>query len=168
MTKLSARQTAFIHYMMKTGDPRESFKKAGYEPKNANSGAYRLLRCPSIRAELQKRQERRNKALSLDEDYELKRAIEVLDRCMTPEQVRDGYGNPTTDESGKFVLRFDSSGANSALLTICKLRGKFRDKKVIEHDFSDRAARLAELLNESDPPLPTGKRGQTQRKTGQT
>lgn len=140
MKKLNARQEAFVHYMMTTGDPREAYRRAGYKPENADGGAYRVLHHPNVQKELGKRQERRNKTLALEEDYELRRAIEVLDMCM------DGYGKPVTDEEGRFVMKFDSSGANSALLTICRLRGKFRDKPVIEPDFSDRAGQLNELL----------------------
>ena len=49
--------------------------------------------------------------------------------CMKPKQVVDMFGKPVKDqETGKFVMAFDSKGANTALQTIAKLRGKFVQK----------------------------------------
>ena len=146
MAKLSEKQKVFIHNMMTTGNPQEAYIQAGYSPNNSKCGPYRMLANPKIREELEKRQVRRNKELEIDEDFELRRAVEILDKCMQPEPVKDGFGKPIKNEDGNLIYQFDSKGANAALITICRLRGKFRDKAVIDVDLSDRAARLNELL----------------------
>jgi len=150
MSVLSERQKAFIHFMMTTGNPQTAFIEAGYSPNNAKCGPYRMLANPKIRAELDKRQTRRDKELEIEEDYELRRAVDILDKCMTPEPVKDGFGKPIKNEEGKIIYQFDSRGANAALITICRLRGKFKDKAVVDVNLTDRAARLNKLLLKFD------------------
>ncbi len=64
-------------------------------------------------------------------------------------RTRNSYnfdGKPKKDKAGHAVFMFDSKGANQALTTICRLRGKFRDKLEVTQDVSDRANRLAQIL----------------------
>lgn len=79
---------------------------------------------------------------------------------MQPEPVKDGFGKPIKNEDGNLIYQFDSKGANAALITICRLRGKFRDKAVIDVDLSDRAERLYKILAELQKP---GKQEHTNR-----
>lgn len=127
--KLTIKQALFVSEFLKTGNATEAAKKAGYSEKFAGPNAGKLLKNPKVSRVLQERQKARSDRLELEEDFELKRAIELLDMCMKPQQVVDMFGKPVVDkESGKFVMSFDSKGANTALQTIAKLRGKFVTK----------------------------------------
>lgn len=130
--KLTPKQELFVSEYLKTGNATEAVKRSGYACKSdkaAGVQGVRLLRNASVSRAIEVRRERRNATLELEEDYELKKAVELLDMCMKPTQVVDMFGKPVTDkETGKFVMSFDSKGANTALQTIAKLRGKFVTK----------------------------------------
>ncbi len=129
--KLTPKQALFVSEYLKTGNATEAARQAGYKG-NDNTlrsiGTENLAK-PAISRAIAKRQEKRSQRLELEEDFELKRAIELLDMCMKPQQIVDMFGKPVKDkETGKFVMAFDSKGANTALQTIAKLRGKFVTK----------------------------------------
>lgn len=150
--RLTPKQASFVTEYLKTGgNATEAYKRSGYKASNDNvagvQGA-RLLRTPRIARAIQKRQAERNERMQLEEDFELKKAIEILEKCATPEQVYNFDGKPKKDKNGHAVFMFDSKGANQALTTICRLRGKFRDKLEVTQDISDRANRLAQILAE--------------------
>lgn len=127
--KLTPKQQRFVSEYLQTGNATEAAKRAGYSEKTAFRIGAENLQKPAISRAIERAQERRNDRLELDEDFELKRAIELLDMCMKPKQVVDMFGKPVKDkETGKFVMAFDSKGANTALQTIAKLRGKFVQK----------------------------------------
>lgn len=107
-SNLTKKQHAFIAEYLKTGNGTEAARRAGYKGNDITLAtvAKENLRKPPILEACSKAQEARNKRLELEEDYELRKAVEILDRCMDP-------------------MMFDSKGANSALQTIAKLRGKF-------------------------------------------
>lgn len=127
--KLTPKQQRFVSEYLQTGNATEAAKRAGYSEKTAFRIGAENLKKPAISRAIERAQERRNDRLELEEDFELKRAIELLDMCMKPKQVVDMFGKPVKDEeTGKFVMAFDSKGANTALQTIAKLRGKFVQK----------------------------------------
>lgn len=127
--KLTPKQELFVSEYLKTGSAKEAAERAGYSEKTARTTGARLLTNDAVVRALEERQNRRNAVLMLEEDFELKRAVELLDMCMKPTQVVDMFGKPVKDkETGKFVMAFDSKGANNALQTIAKLRGKFVTK----------------------------------------
>lgn len=129
--KLTPKQQLFVSEYLKTGNATEAARKAGYKGNDKTLGQVGAenLRKPGISRVLEERQQARSERLELEEDFELKRAIELLDMCMKPKQVVDMFGKPVKDkETGKFVMAFDSKGANTALQTIAKLRGKFVQK----------------------------------------
>lgn len=127
--KLTSKQQRFVSEYLQTGNATEAAKRAGYSEKTAFRIGAENLQKPAISRAIERAQERRNDRLELEEDFELKRAIELLDMCMKPKQVVDMFGKPVKDkETGKFVMAFDSKGANTALQTIAKLRGKFVQK----------------------------------------
>lgn len=146
---LTQHQALFVSEYLKTANATESYKKAGYKVKNENSAASSacsLLRNPKIARAIEERQQRRNKALELEEDYELKTALELVKMCMTPKHVYNFDGSEMKDKEGSYVMMFDSKGANAALTTVCRLRGKFKDKQEVDINVSDRAGWLAEAL----------------------
>ena len=130
--KLTPKQALFVSEYLKTGNATEAVKKAGYACKSDKAAGVqgaRLLGNASVLRAIEKRNEKRSARLELEEDFELRRAIELLDMCMKPQQIVDMFGKPVVDkETGKFVMTFDSKGANTALQTIAKLRGKFVTK----------------------------------------
>lgn len=150
--RLTPRQAAFVsEYLKNGGNATEAYKQAGYNVTTDNSAAVnaaRLLRTSKIARAISKRQTERNERMQLEEDFELKKAVEILEKCAEPEQVYNFDGKPKKDKNGNAVFMFDSKGANQALTTICRLRGKFRDKLEVTQDISDRANRLAQILSE--------------------
>lgn len=129
--KLTPKQEKFVSEYIKTGNATEAYKKAGYKCGSdavARAHASRLVANGNVSRAVARKQAARSERLELEEDYELKKAIRLLDMCMEPEQVVDAKGNPIQNENGQFVMAFDSKGANMALQTIAKLRGKFVTK----------------------------------------
>ena len=129
--KLTPKQQLFVSEYLKTGNATEAARKAGYKgnEETLRSIGKENLTKPPIKRAIDEKNQKRNERLELEEDFELKRAIELLDMCMKPKQVVDMFGKPVKDqETGKFVMAFDSKGANTALQTIAKLRGKFVQK----------------------------------------
>lgn len=127
--KLTPKQQVFVAEYLKTGNATVAAKRAGYSEKTAGRNADKLRKNTNISRAIEEAQKKRSDRLELEEDFELKKAIELLDMCMKPTQVVDMFGKPVKDkETGKFVMAFDSKGANTALQTIAKLRGKFVQK----------------------------------------
>lgn len=147
--KLTPKQQRFVSEYLKCGNATEAVKKAGYKfktDKAAGVQGVRLLGNASVARAIEKGQERRNDRLELEEDFELKKAIELLDMCMRPKHVYDFDGNPRKDVDGNYVMMFDSKGANTALQTIAKLRGKFVQK--VQVGFADSLAEQLEDVGE--------------------
>lgn len=128
--KLTPKQAKFVSEYLKTGNATEAARRAGYKG-NASTlgsvGAENLTKPAVVRA-IEEKQKKRDERMQMEEDFELKKALRLLEMCMEPEQIVDMMGNPVQDGSGNFVFKFDSRGANAALSTICKLRGKFVTK----------------------------------------
>ena len=149
--KLTPKQELFVSAYLKTGNATEAAKKAGYSEKYAGQNADKLLKNTNISRVLAEKQRARSERFELEEDFELKRAIELLDMCMKPQQVVDMFGKPVKDpETGKFVMSFDSKGANTALQTIAKLRGKFVTKVQVglADDLSSQLLRIPDDVDE--------------------
>lgn len=152
--RLTQSQAEFVKaYINNGGNGTQAYKDAGYKYKNdavAASQAARMLKSPKIARAIQKRIDQRNERMQLEEDYELKKAMDILEKCMTNKKVTDFRGNPVKDKDGNPVYAFDSKGANQALTTICRLRGKFRDKLEMTQEVGDRANRILEILSKVD------------------
>ena len=152
--KLTPKQELFVSAYLKTGNATEAVKRAGYTCKSDKAASVqgaRLLRNASVIRAIEARNQKRSARLELEEDFELKRAIELLDMCMKPQQVVDMFGKPVKDpETGKFVMSFDSKGANTALQTIAKLRGKFVTKLQVglADDLSSQLLRIPDDVDE--------------------
>lgn len=148
--KLTPKQQRFVSEYLKCGNATEAVKKAGYKfktDKAAGVQGVRLLGNASVARAIEKGQERRNDRLELEEDFELKKAIELLQMCMDPKHVYSfATGEPMKDKDGNYVMQFDSKGANTALQTIAKLRGKFVQK--VQVGFADSLAEQLEDVGE--------------------
>lgn len=127
--KLTPRQQVFVSEYLKTGNAAEAARKAGYSEKFAGRNADKLRKNTNIARAIEERQQARSERLELEEDFELKKALKLLEMCMEPEKVYNPFsGEPVKDVDGNYVMKFDSKGANTALQTIAKLRGKFVQK----------------------------------------
>lgn len=144
--KLTPKQQRFVSEYLKTGNAGEAARRAGYSEKYAAQNADKLLKSTNVARAIEKGQERRNDRLELEEDFELKKAIQLLDMCMRPEKVYRMDGKPKKDIDGNYVMQFDSKGANMALQTIAKIRGKFVQK--VQVGFADSLAEQLEAVGE--------------------
>lgn len=149
---LTQKQALFVsEYLKNGGNATEAYKSAGYKVCNdvsAASCATKLLRNAHVSRAIAERQQKRNERLQLEEDFELKEAMRILKMCSQPKVVYNFDGAPLKDERGNYVFTFDSKGANAALTIICKLRGKFIEKKQIDVNLNDRSDWLAEALKD--------------------
>lgn len=129
--KLTPKQQLFVSEFLKTGNATEAARKAGYKgnAETLRSIGKENLTKPPIKRAIDEKNQKRNERLELEEDFELKKALKLLEMCMEPEKVYNPFsGEPVKDVDGNYVMKFDSKGANTALQTIAKLRGKFVQK----------------------------------------
>ena len=149
---LTQKQALFVsEYLKNGGNATQAYLKAGYKAKDekvACTAGTRLLRNVRISRAIAERQKQRNERLQLEEDYELKQAMKILKMCSEPKQVYTPLGEKMKDEDGNYVFMFDSKGANQALTTICRLRGKFIERKQIDVNVADRSTWLNEVLKD--------------------
>lgn len=133
--KLTPKQRAFVSGILKGKSQKQAAIDAGYSKKAARQIGQENMTKPAIARACAEAQKKRSERLQLEEDFELKKGIQLLRMCMEPHLVCDTKGNPVPDEDGHYVMAFDSKGANMALQTIAKLRGKFVQK--VEVGFAD-------------------------------
>lgn len=107
--KLTPKQELFVSEYLKTGNATEAARKAGYKGNDVTLGAVGAenLKKPQIIDAIKLRDAKRSKRMELEEDFELKTALELL------KEARD-VG--------------DIKNANAVLQTLCKIRGKFVTK----------------------------------------
>ena len=144
--KLTPKQQRFVTEYLKCGNATEAARRAGYSEKTAFRIGAENLQKPAIARAIERAQERRNDRLELEEDFELKKGLELLRMCMEPEHVYNMKGQKVKDENGNYVMMFDSKGANMALQTIAKIRGKFVQK--VQVGFADSLAEQLEDVGE--------------------
>ena len=144
--KLTPKQQRFVTEYLKSGNATEAAKQAGYSEKTANGTATENVSKPVIARAIERAQARRNDRLALEEDFELRKGLELLRMCMEPEHVYNMKGQKVKDENGNYVMMFDSKGANMALQTIAKIRGKFVQK--VQVGFADSLAEQLEDVSE--------------------
>ena len=147
--KRTPKQQRFVSEYLRCGNAAEAVREAGYNVKSDNAAKVqgsRLLTNANVFRAIERAQARRNDRLELEEDFELKKAIEIMKMCMEPKQVYDMKGRPVKDEDGNYVMMFDSKGANMALQTIAKIRGKFVQK--VQVGFADSLAEQLEDVGE--------------------
>lgn len=149
---LTQKQALFVsEYLKNGGNATQAYLKAGYKAKDekvACTAGTRLLRNVRISRAIAERQKKLSDRLELEEDFEIKRAIRILDMCMEPKRVYNMDGTPKEDENGNGVFCFDSKGANGALTIIAKIRGKFVEKRQIDVNVTDRSSWLNDVLKD--------------------
>ena len=147
--KLTPKQQRFVTEYLRCGNAAEAVREAGYNVKSDNAAKVqgsRLLTNANVFRAIERAQARRNDRLELEEDFELKKGLELLRMCMEPDHVYNMKGQKVKDENGNYVMQFDSKGANMALQTIAKIRGKFVQK--VQVGFADSLAEQLEDVGE--------------------
>lgn len=131
--RLTDKQVRFIDAYVKTRSYTEAYLQAGYSAKDRQAagqlGSALVKKSPKVAEAIERRLQSRDERLQLEDDYELKKAIYIFESCTSSEKP-------------------DYKNANTALMTICRLRGKFVEKKQIDMTLSDRSDWLAEALKE--------------------
>lgn len=126
MSALSPRQKLFVENFLITGNATQSAKEAGYSPSSAGEQGCKLLRNPLVTKEINEAERLRSYRLKLAQDYELLKALEILEYALEPKKRYTQKGEPMTDpETGEYVTTKDVNGALNALNFIAKIRGKF-------------------------------------------
>lgn len=116
---LSGKQERFCQEYVISLNATKAAEKAGYSPKTANEMGSENLTKPSIQARLKELNKKTLDKLEVDQEWVMKRFLEISNRCIQAEPVLDKEGNPTGE------YRFDSSGANKATENIAKHLGFF-------------------------------------------
>lgn len=123
---LNARQQSFVDHFLITGNATESAKRAGYSAHTASQTGFDLLRNPKVTKAINEAERLRGYRLKLAQDYELLKAIEILEYALEPKKRFTQKGEPMKDpETGEYVTTKDVNGALNALNLIAKMRGKF-------------------------------------------
>lgn len=109
--------------------------RAGYSKKTANEQAARLLTKVSIRARIEAGKQSRSERTQIDQNYVVYGLREVAERCLQRVPVMvfnkaERCMEQATDEDGKGIWQFDSSGANRALELLGKHTGVFEKDNV--------------------------------------
>lgn len=127
---LTPKHEVFVAEYLKTGNATEAYLQAGYKSSSkeaAAAAASRLLKTDKVARACAREQVARSERLHLEEDYELSKSIEIVERCLSPEVC-------------------DFKNANMAIANIAKLRGKFVNK--VEVGFADNLAAQLEAIVE--------------------
>lgn len=98
----------------------EAYVAAGYKKNPGNAG--RLNNNEHIQARITELQSKAAEKAGLSKEWVIDRLMEVAERCMQAEAVRDHEGEPTGE------YKFDASGANRALELLGKEQGMFKQQ----------------------------------------
>ena len=104
--------------------------RAGYSENSAMQQASRLLSYDKVQWFLAELKKERSDKLKIDQEWVLKRFIEISEKCSQAEPVME-YDSDSksmihaTSKDGKLLYKFDSSGANKATEMIAKHIGFF-------------------------------------------
>lgn len=117
---LKPKERKFCETYLQTGEKGKSAEAAGY--KDASNNATKLLKKAECLAYIRALQKRAREELNIDDNWAVLRAIDVYNRCMQAEPVKEwDYSEHKMVETGEYV--FDSKGALNALKLIKELLG---------------------------------------------
>ena len=98
----------------------EAYVAAGYKKNPGNAG--RLNNNEHVQARITELQSMAAEKAGLSKEWVIERLMQVAERCMQAEPVKDAKGN----ETGEYL--FNASGANRALELLGKEHGMFVEK----------------------------------------
>jgi phage terminase small subunit len=122
MAKLPGKRQKFVAEYLKDFNGTQAAIRAGYSEKGADVQGSRLLGNVRIQQEIQEFKDKASEKALVEVEYIITSLVEVAQRCMQKEEVRDSEGNPTGE------WKFEHAGANRALELLGKYRGIFADK----------------------------------------
>ena len=125
MTKLTAKQAAFVDEYLIDLNATQAAIRAGYSSRTANRIATENLSKPVIADAIAEAQRERAERLQVDQDWVLERLVQNHERAMQAEPVLMRDGDDWV-ESGEY--RYQGTVANKALELIGKHLGMFADK----------------------------------------
>lgn len=152
LLKLTSRQEKFCQEYIIDLHGTNAAIRAGYSKLSARQSGCDNLRKPQVRARLEELTKERSKRTKIDQDWVVKRFVEVVERCMQHEEVmvRDGSGKLI----GTGEFRFDSNGANTALRELSKHTGGFaKDQDKADDKFYEFAKTTKEAWAHRDKVL---------------
>jgi phage terminase small subunit len=120
-SKLTPKQERFCQEYVIDLNGTQAAIRAGYSKKTAKAEASRLLTNVNLLQRVSELQKKVSEKMNINFEWVLQRFIDISNRCMEVEPVRDHEGNPTGE------YRFDSSGAIKATAEIGKLIGAYSE-----------------------------------------
>ena len=124
---LTAKQRLFCHEYLIDLNATQAAIRAGYSKKTAKEIGCENLTKPNILEFVNKAKEKRIEEVKVDANWVLQAAVEVHERCMQHEEVKDHEGVGTGE------YKFEHSGANKSLEIIGKHVDVQAFKDRIEH-----------------------------------
>jgi phage terminase small subunit len=117
--KLTPKQERFCLEYLRDLNATQAAARAGYSKKTANEQGARLLVNVNISEEIKRLKAERVDRIHLDNGWVVKRLIQITNRCMQAEEIKDKEGEPTG------IYKFDASAAVRAVELIGKHIGFF-------------------------------------------
>lgn len=138
MADLTPKQAEFVQQYLVDLNATQAAIRAGYAAGSADVEGCRLLGNAKVAEAVAAAQAERVARLRIDQDYVLKQAVKLHERCMQEvDPVLDRRGQQIRDDAGNPLFEFNAAGAAKAL----ELVGKhvaiqaFREK--VDHSSSD-------------------------------
>jgi phage terminase small subunit len=130
---LTDKQRAFVDEYLIDFNGTQAAIRAGYSERTAKQIAAENLSKPDLSRAIAEAIEARSRRCKVDQDYVLGLLTQTAERCIkgNVKMVFDPVEKemvPATDEEGRIVWEFDSSGANRAAELIGKHLKMFTDK----------------------------------------
>lgn len=130
----------------------QAYIRAGYSKKTANQCGYLLLVNPCIQEYIQKNMDKRAEKIELTSEYVLNNIIEIGERCMQKEQVKDKDGFPTGEwefKEGGALKAQELLGRNLQMFTDKVLHTGDKDNPVVIQDYDNLSTKeKLRILNE--------------------
>lgn len=116
--KLPIKQELFIKHYLESLNATQSYIKAWYNWKGAESSASKLLTNPKVKAIIDDELDKRKKELDIDWLRVLRNMKELVDICLQKKFIKKI--NKDTWEIEEVIWQLDSAWANTALSNLAK------------------------------------------------
>lgn len=131
--ELTPKQQIFVKEYLVDLNATQAAIRAGYSERTAKAQGSRLLTDVDISHAIGEALKTKTEKLDVSVDFVLKGLVEVVERCLQKKPVMEfdrveRQMVQATDEQGREVWEFDSTGANRALELLGKYKQMFTDK----------------------------------------
>jgi phage terminase small subunit len=132
--KLTPQQQRFCEEYIKDLNAKQAYIRAGYSEKTAEKHASRMLYKPQVQSQVQRLMDKRTLRTNITTDHIVVALEELASRCMQAEPVmvydkKSATYVQQTDDNGRPMFTFNSSGALKALELLGKHLGMFRESQ---------------------------------------